>query len=91
MRIGVVAGEASGDYLGAGLLRSLREIVPSLEAEGIVGPRMQKEGAKSLFPMTQISLIGVDGLIANLARLLQIRQKLYRHFIAHPPGPVRWD
>jgi lipid-A-disaccharide synthase len=46
---------------------------------------MQKEGVKSLFPMTQISLIGVDGLIANLSRLLRIRQQLYRHFIAHPP------
>ena len=85
MRIGIVAGEASGDYLGAGLLKSLRESVPGLEAEGIAGPRMQKEGAKSLFPMTQISLIGVDGLIANLSRLLRIRQKLYRHFIDHPP------
>ena len=85
MRIGVVAGEASGDYLGAGLLKSLRESVPGLEAEGIAGPRMQKEGAKSLFPMTQISLIGVDGLISNLSRLLRIRQQLYRHFIAHPP------
>ena len=85
MRIGVVAGEASGDYLGAGLLKSLRESVPGLEAEGIVGPKMQKEGAQSLFPMTQISLIGIDGLIANLSRLLWIRQKLYRHFIAHPP------
>jgi lipid-A-disaccharide synthase len=85
MRIGIVAGEASGDYLGAGLLKSLRESVPVLEAEGIVGPRMQKEGAKSLFPMTHISLIGVDGLIGNLSRLLRIRQKLYRHFIDNPP------
>ena len=66
MRIGVVAGEASGDYLGAGLLKSLRKNIPNLEAEGIVGPRMEKEGAKPLFPMTQISLIGVDGLIENL-------------------------
>ena len=85
MRIGIVAGEASGDYLGAGLLNSLRESVPGLEAEGIAGPRMQKAGAKSLFPMTQISLIGVDGLITNTSRLLRIRQKLYRHFIDHPP------
>ena len=85
MRIGVVAGEASGDYLGAGLLRSLRESVPGMEAEGIVGPRMQKEGARSLFPMTQISLIGVDGLIGNLSRLLDIRRQLYRHFMDHPP------
>jgi lipid-A-disaccharide synthase len=85
MRIGIVAGEASGDYLGAGLLKSLRESLPNLEAEGIVGPRMQKEGAKSLFPMDQISLIGVDGLITNFSRLLRVRQKLYRHFIDHPP------
>lgn len=85
MRIGIVAGEMSGDYLGAGLLKTLRESIPGLEAEGIVGPRMQKQGAKSLFPMTQISLIGVDGLIANFWRLLRIRQKLYRHFVDNPP------
>jgi lipid-A-disaccharide synthase len=85
MRIGVVAGEASGDYLGAGLLKSLRERVPCLSVEGIVGPKMENEGGKSLYPMDQISLIGVDGLIPNLSRLIRIRQKLYHHFIADPP------
>jgi lipid-A-disaccharide synthase len=85
MRIGVVAGEASGDYLGAGLLKSLRGKIPDLVVEGIAGPKMQQQGAKSLFPMSQISLIGVDGLVSNLSRLFYIRQSLYRHFIADPP------
>ena len=85
MRIGIVAGEPSGDYLGAGLLRTLKSMVPRLEVEGIAGPKMIEEGAKSLFPMDDISVIGVDGLLRNLPRLLQIRQELYQQFISNPP------
>jgi lipid-A-disaccharide synthase len=85
MRIGMVAGEPSGDYLGAGLLRTLKSIVPRLEVEGIAGPKMIEEGAKSLFPMDEISVIGVDGLLKNLPRLLKIRHELYQQFISNPP------
>jgi len=85
MRIGIVAGEASGDYLGAGLLRALKTIVSDLHVEGIAGPQMIKEGARSMFPMEDISLIGVDGLVKNFARLLSIRRHLYQHFSSHPP------
>jgi lipid-A-disaccharide synthase len=46
---------------------------------------MQEAGAKSLFPMAQISLIGVDGLVTNLSRLLWTRKRLYSHYISHPP------
>ena len=48
-------------------------------------PKNAERGREIVIPDDQISLIGVDGLITNLSRLLRIRQKLYRHFIAHPP------
>ena len=63
MRIGIVAGEPSGDYLGAGLLGALRVKVPNLRAIGIAGPKMQAVGAESLFSITQESLIGFDGVV----------------------------
>ena len=86
MRIGVVAGEASSDLLGAGLLRSLSNCtIDDIKVEGIVGPMMKEEGAESLFPVSDISLIGVDGLISNFQRLLRIRRNLYRHYCADPP------
>ncbi|MBO67997.1 MAG: lipid-A-disaccharide synthase [Acidiferrobacteraceae bacterium] len=86
MRIGVVAGEASGDALGAGLLRSLSDhVIGGVKAEGIVGPMMEAEGAKSLFPVSDISLIGVDGLISNFQRLVRIRRILYNYYCANPP------
>ncbi len=85
MRIGIVAGEASGDSLGAGLLKSLRHKCQDLTVEGIAGAQMQNQGAKSLLPAAEISIIGLDGLISNLARLLKIRSDLYHHFIENPP------
>ena len=85
MRIGIVAGEPSGDYLGAGLLQALKGLTPTLEVEGIAGPKMIQEGAKSLFPMNEISLIGMDGLIRNFSRLAGIRRQLYDYFSSEPP------
>jgi len=85
MRIGIVAGEASGDYLGAGLLQALKELRSTVKVEGIAGPRMIQEGAKSVFPMNEISLIGVDGLVRNFSRLIGIRRQLYDYFSSDPP------
>lgn len=81
----MVAGEASGDYLAAGLIRALKEKVPDLEVEGVGGPRMAREGARILFPMDTISIMGVDGLARGLHRILSIRRSLREHFRRHPP------
>ena len=85
MRIGIVAGEPSGDYLGAGLLKALRVDIPGLQVTGIAGPKMQSVGAETLFPMSDVSLIGLDGVVRNLANLLRVRRELYRWFTKHPP------
>ncbi len=85
MYVGVVAGETSGDYLGAGLIEALRKQAPSLRLAGIGGPRMQALGAKSLFPMDSISIMGIDGLVRSLWHIIQIRRSLARFFVQDPP------
>jgi lipid-A-disaccharide synthase len=79
-RIGVVAGEASGDRLGAGLVEALRRRYPQASFVGIGGPRMQEAGVHSLYPMESISVIGTDGLFRNLLKILRIRRELVEYF-----------
>ena len=85
MRIGIVAGEASGDLLGAGLIRAIRERYPQAVFEGIAGPQMISAGASSLFPMERLSVMGFSEVFGRLHELLGIRRQLARHFIENPP------
>nr|WP_206063734.1 lipid-A-disaccharide synthase [Oceanimonas sp. MB9] len=85
MRIGIVAGEVSGDTLGAGLIRELRRRHPDAIIEGIAGPQMQAEGCKALFDMEELAVMGVVEVLGRLPRILQIRKQIIRHFIANPP------
>jgi len=84
IRIGVVAGEVSGDLLGAGLIRALKERYPITRFEGIGGSRMKTEGCISLFPMERLSVIGFEG-IRSYPSILQIRRRLVAYFQANPP------
>lgn len=86
IRIGIVAGEASGDLLGSRLIRALKTLHPETEFVGIAGPQMIAEGATSLFPMEKLSLhgFGLD-VLKEIPRLLKIRRQLYRYFVDHKP------
>lgn len=84
IRIGIVAGEASGDSLGAGLIRELKVRVPNIAFEGIGGPQMQALGCRSLYPMEQLSIIGLES-INKYPEILGIRNKLAEHFRSNPP------
>lgn len=70
-RVFIIAGEASGDFLGAQLLQSLKTQFPNLEIAGIGGFQMQEQGIKSLFPMSEISLYGIFELIPHLLNVLK--------------------
>ncbi|WP_444896540.1 lipid-A-disaccharide synthase [Microbulbifer sp. SSSA005] len=85
IRIGIVVGEASGDILGSGLMAALKTRLPNVEFGGIAGPRMLELGAKSLFPMERLSVMGLVEPLKRLPELLKIRRSLRRHFTDSPP------
>lgn len=71
LRLFLVAGEASGDRLGAALIRGLREITDQrIELHGIGGPLMEAEGLTSLFPMEELSVMGLTEILPRLRGLL---------------------
>ena len=85
MRIGIVAGESSGDTLGAGLIRAIRARVPGVSFEGVAGPQMIAEGCRALYPAETLAVFGIIEVLKHLPRLLAVRRDLRRHFLADPP------
>lgn len=85
LRIGIVAGESSGDILGAGLIQALRQSYPNIVVEGIAGPRMIAAGCHPLFEMDSLSVMGLFEVIKKLRQILAIRRKLIQRFLVDPP------
>jgi len=85
IRIGIVAGEVSGDILAAGLMRALKQKMPQLKFEGIAGPHMQAEGCISMYPLERLSLIGFEAL-GRYPELVATRRRLAEHFRRNPPA-----
>lgn len=85
MRIGIVAGESSGDLLGSELVAQLRAINPNIQFEGIAGPRMQDQGVASLFPMERLAVMGIVEVLGRLWELLKARDYLADYFIQNKP------
>lgn len=85
LRIGILAGESSGDILGAGLMQALRERHPAIEFRGIGGPLMEAEGLVSRVPMERLSVMGLVEPLKRLPELLRIRRELVQEFTRDPP------
>lgn len=85
LRVALVAGEASGDILGAGLMRALKAQHPDVEFMGVGGPLMQAEGLTSYFPMERLAVMGLVEVLGRLRELLARRKKLIQTLIAEQP------
>jgi lipid-A-disaccharide synthase len=82
----LIAGEMSGDILGADLMRGLRKIFPDAIFEGIGGPKMQAEGFHSLFEMERLSVMGLIEPLKRLPELLHIRRTILSRYRSSPPA-----
>jgi lipid-A-disaccharide synthase len=82
----LVAGEASGDILGADLIRGLRRLFPEAIFEGIGGEKMQAEGLVSLYEMDRLSVMGIIEPLKRLPELLSMRKAIISRYKHQPPA-----
>lgn len=85
MRIGIIAGEASGDLLGARLIQALHAKTSGIQFEGIGGSRMIAEGFESLFDMERLAVMGLVEPLMRLPDLIKLRRAVLKHFLTNPP------
>jgi lipid-A-disaccharide synthase len=85
VRIGLVAGEASGDLLGAGLIREIAAAIPDATFEGVAGPSMIAAGCERWEDCEALAVMGLVDPLKELPRLLKLRKSLIRRWRQRPP------
>ncbi|HUK02731.1 MAG TPA: lipid-A-disaccharide synthase [Steroidobacteraceae bacterium] len=85
LSIGFVAGESSGDQLGAALITALRARVPALKCFGVAGPKMAAAGCEAWAGSDELAVMGLTEVVRHLPRILRLRGELHRRFLAARP------
>jgi lipid-A-disaccharide synthase len=81
----LVAGEVSGDRLGAALMRAIRDSHPQAIFEGVAGPQMREAGCRAVGRSERMAVMGLAEVLVHLPRLLRLRRELARYFQANRP------
>lgn len=84
-RIVLVAGEASGDALGASLARRLKEKQPDIELAGVAGEAMRESGVMAWFDLDELNVMGLTEVLRHLPRLFRLRRALRRRILEWQP------
>jgi lipid-A-disaccharide synthase len=85
LRVGIVAGESSGDQLGAALIAALRARVPELECFGVAGPKMAAAGCEAWAGAEELAVMGLTEVLRHLPRLWRLRSELAERLLASRP------
>lgn len=85
MRIGIVAGEASGDLLASGLIQAIKAKYPDAEFEGIAGTAMVEAGCKAIYPAEKLAVMGLVEVLSHYRELKGIQNAIIKHFADNPP------
>jgi lipid-A-disaccharide synthase len=88
LRVVLVAGEASGDQLGAALISAIARRNPTAIFEGVAGPEMRSAGCESWYDADELAVMGLTEVVRHLPRLLGLRRDLVRRILADPPDVV---
>lgn len=88
MKFAVIAGETSGDALGAALISALRTLHPHAQFVGVTGPKMRSAGCESLGNIEQLSVMGLVEIVPRLPGILRLRRALVEHLLALSPTAV---
>src|SRR5665213_3449328 len=85
LRVGLLAGEASGDTLGADLIAALRRCAPDAKFFGVAGPKMQAAGCESWEPAESLAVMGLFDVLRDLPRLARLLARIKRMFLSERP------
>jgi lipid-A-disaccharide synthase len=85
LRVGLLAGEASGDTLGADLIVALRRHAPDAKFFGVAGPKMQAAGCESWEPAESLAVMGLFDVLRDLPRLMRLLARIKRMFLTERP------